>query len=211
MTNILKKIKANALLSAILYTIFGLVLLIWPGTSAQVLTTALGMILVLCGLGNIGDYVFHRDGSLYSVLRLISGIVLAVIGLWLTTQPNLLTVVVPRVMGVLICFHGFSDLGSALTLRKKSALRWPMALLLAVITLALGLLLIYNPFSVFATVVRIIGAILLFDGISDIWIALQVHQASKPSLDETNTSSATSAGAPADAVDAEFKDVPDEP
>ena len=106
MKSFLKKIKANALASAILYTILGAVLLLWPATSAQVLTLALGLVLVLCGLGNLLDFLLHRDGSLYSRLHLIAGIILIVIGLWLMTQPDLLTVVVPRIMGLLICIHG---------------------------------------------------------------------------------------------------------
>ena len=199
MKNFLKKVKANALVSAIFYTILGFVLLIWPGTSATVLTTALGLVLVLCGLGNILDFLLHRDGSLYSRLHLIAGVILAVIGLWLTTQPNLLTVVVPRIMGILICIHGAGDIRSAFVLKKNHSRRWGVTLLLAAGTVALGALLVVNPFSAFATVVRIIGLCLLYDGISDIWIALQVHQSKKlpPVMDE-----------PPAEVPTEFTDVP---
>lgn len=199
MKNILKKIKANALVSAIFYTLMGGVLLAWPGTSMTVLTTALGFVLVLCGLGNILDFLLHRDGSLYSRLHLIAGVILAVIGLWLTTQPNLLTVVVPRIVGILICIHGASDIRSAFVLKKNGSHRWALTLLLAVGTFALGALLVTKPFHALATMVRIIGLCLLFDGISDIWIALQVYQSKKlpPVMNE-----------PAAEVPAEFTDVP---
>lgn len=203
MKNFLKKIKANALISAIFYTVLGAVLIAWPGTSATVLTTALGLVLVLCGLGNILDFLLHRDGSLYSRLHLIAGVILAVIGLWLTTQPNLLTVVVPRVMGILICIHGAGDIHSAFILKKNHAPRIGLTLLLALITFALGVLLVVNPFSAFTTIVRIIGLCLLYDGISDIWIALQVHQSKKlpPITEEPDTE------VPQEFTDVSFEDV----
>ena len=171
--------------------------------SATVLTTALGVVLILCGLGNILDFLLHRDGSLYSRLHLIAGVILAVIGLWLTTQPNLLTVVVPRIMGILICIHGAGDIHSAFILKKNHAPRIGLTLLLALITFALGALLVVNPFSAFTTVVRIIGLCLLYDGISDIWIALQVHQSKKlpPITEEPNTE------VPQEFTDVSFEDV----
>lgn len=203
MKNILKKIKANALISAIFYTLMGGVLLAWPGTSMTVLTTALGFVLVLCGLGNILDFLMHRDGSLYSRLHLIAGVILAVIGLWLTTQPNLLTVVVPRIVGILICIHGAGDIRSAFVLKKNHSRRWTLTLLLAVGTFALGALLVTKPFNALATMVRIIGLCLLFDGISDIWIALQVYQSKKlpPVTDESP------ADIPTEFTDVSFEDI----
>ena len=50
MTNLLKRIKANALFSAILYILLGLVLLLWPERSTSALCLLLGAVLVLCGL-----------------------------------------------------------------------------------------------------------------------------------------------------------------
>lgn len=203
MTNFLKKIKANALVSAILYTILGAVLLLWPATSAQVVTLALGLVLVLCGLGNILDFLLHRDGSLYSRMHLIAGVILAVIGLWLMTQPDLLTVVVPRIMGILICIHGAGDIRSAFVLKRNASSHWGVTLLLAAITFALGAMLVLNPFSAFTTVVRIIGLCLLYDGISDIWIAAQIHQATKlPPAKKSDSTDPTT-----DFVDVSFEDV----
>ena len=203
MTNFLKKIKANALVSAILYTILGVVLLLWPATSAQVVTLALGLVLVLCGLGNILDFLLHRDGSLYSRMHLIVGVILAVIGLWLMTQPDLLTVVVPRIMGILICIHGAGDIRSAFVLKRNASPHWGVTLLLAAITFALGAMLVLNPFSAFTTVVRIIGLCLLYDGISDIWIAAQIHQATKlPPAKKSDSTDPTT-----DFVDVSFEDV----
>ena len=202
MDNLLKRMKTNALLSAALYALLGLVLLIWPALSASLLCLALGLVLVLCGLSNIFVFLRSRDGSLYAALHLITGVVLAAVGIWLMARPTLVTVVIPRIVGVLICFHGVSNLGGALTLWKNRSDRWGAAAILGTVTLALGLLLVLAPFEAFTTVVRIIGAVLIYDGVSDIWISTQVTQAIKQAE--------KAADAQRDAVDVEFRDSSDQ-
>ena len=120
MDNLLKRMKTNALLSAALYALLGLVLLIWPALSASLLCLALGLVLVLCGLSNIFVFLRSRDGSLYAALHLITGVVLAAVGIWLMARPTLVTVVIPRIVGVLICFHGFRDIGDAIPFGKTT-------------------------------------------------------------------------------------------
>ena len=145
MNDLLKRMKTNALLSAALYALLGLVLLVWPELSTNLLCFTLGLILVLCGLADILVFLRHRDGSLYAALHLITGVILAAVGLWLMARPTLVTVVIPRIVGVLICFHGFGDVGDALTLRKNSSPRWTAALVLGLVTLVLGVVLSSAP------------------------------------------------------------------
>ena len=200
MDKFLKRVKANALITAILYAVLGLVLLVWPEVSASVLCTVVGVALVVGGVVDILQFLLNRDGSLYSGFHLILGVVLAVVGAWIMTKPSLISVVIPRIIGVLLCIHGFSDIGDAMTLRKHRYARWTTALILSLGTVALGLILVFDPFDAFATVVRLIGAFLLYDGVTDVWITSRVSHAVKQA--------AKDAEAQADAVDVEFKDIP---
>lgn len=179
MKNLLKRIKANALLSALIYTVLGVVLLVWPELSTNVLCTALGLVLLVSGISDILEFVFQRDGSLYYNLQLGLGVILCAVGGWLLLRPTLIAVIIPRIIGVLVCFHGFKDFGDALTLRKNKSPRATAALLLGIITILLGVALVVNPFSAFTTVVRIIGLVLIYDGVSDLWITSQVSYAIK--------------------------------
>ena len=49
MDNFLKKVKLNSLVNAVIYVVIGLVLIVWPVTSASVLCLALGAVLLVCG------------------------------------------------------------------------------------------------------------------------------------------------------------------
>lgn len=179
MKNLLKRIKANALLSALIYTALGVVLLVWPELSTNVLCTALGLVLLVSGIADVLEFVLQRDGSLYYNLQLGLGVILCAVGGWLLLRPTLIAVIIPRIIGVLVCFHGCKDFGDALTLRKNKSPRATAALLLGIITILLGAVLVVNPFSAFTTVVRIIGLVLIYDGVSDLWITSQVSYAIK--------------------------------
>lgn len=202
MNELFKRIKTNALVTAVLYTVLGAVLLLWPELSTSVLCMALGLILLVCGLVDIAVFLRCRDGSLYAAAHLVIGVILAAVGIWLLARPTLVAVIIPRIIGVLICVHGASDLGDAVTLRKNGSSRWAAALLLGLVTLALGAVLVFNPFEAFATVVRIIGVFLIYDGVSDIWIAAQVGKAVRQAEKDSN--------AAWNAVDVEYRDVKDE-
>lgn len=199
MNDLLKRIKTNALLTAALYTALGIVLLVRPELSAAVLCTALGLILVVCGLIDIIVFLRSRDGSLYAAAHLVAGVVLAAVGVWLISRPTLISVVIPRIIGILICVHGAGDIGDALTLRKSGSSRWSAAALLGLVTLVLGAVLVFNPFEAFTTVVRIIGVFLIYDGVSDIWITTQVSKAVRQAERDSN--------AARNAVDVEYRDV----
>lgn len=199
MNNFLKRVKLNALVTAILCALIGVVLIVWPVVSASVLCLALGAVLLICGMVNVLFFCTHRDGSLYSGGMLVLGVILAALGCWIIASPGLVAVLVPRVIGLLICVHGVADLSDALRLRRLRYPRWTAALLLGLVTLALGAVLVFYSFSVLSTIVRIIGIFLFYDGASDIWITAQVSRALKHTPPETRTDGA---------VDVDFSDVP---
>lgn len=202
MSDFFKRVKTNALVTAALCIALGLVLLLWPGVSAGVLCLAMGLILLACGLVDIAAFLRRRDGSLYAAAHLVTGVILAAVGVWLASSPGLVAVVIPRVIGILICIHSAGNLRDAAALRKSGSPRWSAALLLGLVTLVLGIVLVCNPFEAFATVARVIGVFLIYDGVSDIWITLQVGRALRQAEKDSN--------AVRDAVDVEYRDAGDE-
>lgn len=169
-----KKIHLSALLSNGLWSLLGLALLFWPAPSARAVCLALGAVLLLCGAGNLAAALPNRDETLYTALRLGSGVILAVIGLWLLFRPLLAAALIPKLTGILLCIHGGSSLGDAMLLRRGGDARWSAAVLGGAISLALGLLLFFLTVPAFLIAARIVGACLLWDGISGLWIANRV-------------------------------------
>ena len=177
--NYIKSLKVNYSLSAVICVILGIVLLVWPGQSTQVVCMVLGIVLGGFGLIQIILYLATKEKTMVSHSMMMLGVVLAVIGGWIVLKPETSIKAVPMIVGILIVIHGFHNAVQAIDLKKMQYDNWWVALLLSLLTVALGVVLICNPFTIVDTVVRIIGAFLVYDGLSDMWILSRVFKTKK--------------------------------
>lgn len=179
MFQFLKNRKANYTVSAIICIIVGLILVIWPGTSTQVVCKVLGAVLLVYGAMQILMYILAKERSLYSQGMLILGVIFAVVGAWILLKPEMIIAAVPVIIGIIIVMHGLHNTAQAIKLKHLNYEKWWLALLLGILTMVLGGVLIYNPFEVVDTVVRVIGAFLIYDGVSDIWIISRLFKSKR--------------------------------
>lgn len=177
--NYIKSLKVNYSLSAVICVILGIVLLVWPGQSTQVVCMVLGIVLGGFGLIQIILYLATKEKTMVSHSMMMLGVVLAVIGGWIVLKPETIIKAVPMIVGILIVIHGFHNAVQAIDLKKMQYDNWWVALLLSLLTVALGVVLICNPFTIVDTVVRIIGAFIVYDGLSDMWILSRVFKTKK--------------------------------
>ena len=176
MSEFLKGLKANYMISAGLCTLLGLVLLIWPGTTMRIVCTLLGSMLLVYGLLQIILYLINKERTMLSQGMMLFGIVLAVIGIWILMSPDMIIMAVPVIVGILIIIHGIHNVVQAIALQKDGYEKWWLAFLFGMLTVIFGGILVYNPFEVAETVVRFIGIFLIYDGLSDIWILSRVSK-----------------------------------
>ena len=161
----------HGILLSVLMIVIGLLLAIWPG---HVMTTALKIlgIALLVG-GGLLIYAWYsgrnRDSS---VITLAEGIVLAVAGLVVLLAPRFLISIVPFAVGALITLNGIFNLAQAFDQRRVSYSRWNLSLAMAILTIVLGLLILFNPFSTMEMLVVAIGVIIIYNGVSNLLIEL---------------------------------------
>lgn len=154
-----------------LCTLLGILLVIYPNTSLTIVCRAVGLIVLITGVGFL---ISHARGGFFSWfhnLDLILGILFMILGGYILISPLGLLSIVPIVFGVLLIFHGISDFGQALQLWKCEADRWWLPMILAAITVVLGIVIMKNPFGTIDILMRIIGICLIYDGVSDLVIA----------------------------------------
>lgn len=179
MKEFLKGIKVNYTASALACVILGLVLLIWPGTTTQIVCMLLGIVLFVYGVIQILLYLMNRERSIISQGMMLLGIIVAVIGIWILLKPEMIIMAVPVIIGILIAMHGLHNVIQAISLKRDGYENWWVACLMGVLTVLLGGVLIYNPFTVIDTIVRLIGIFLIYDGLSDMWIISRVFKVKK--------------------------------
>ena len=192
--------KTNSMASAAIYAILGLFLLFWPGLSTDILCLVIGAVLLACGIMHAVIFFARRDGTVYTASHMFIGIILIAVGLWIMFSPSLIVSIIPRVIGALICMHGLSNIRDSLALRRSAYVNWSAALVLGSLSLILGIILICNPFQAFSTIIRALGFFLLYDGLSDFWVASRMSAMRKEikSADEAKET----------ALDVNFKELP---
>ena len=179
MEGLLKKIKANMIVSSLLCVLLGLVLVLRPGLSVRIVCTAVGIVLILSGVTRIIDWFCARDGSMYAQMNLIFGIVLVVVGVWIVVKPDKVLAIIPTIVGIVIGMHGLNNLKQAIELWRDKYDKWWVAFILGALTVGLGVLLICRPFAAIDTVVMLIGFFMISDGLSNIWIVTRIYKNAK--------------------------------
>lgn len=179
MEKLLKKFKTNVVISSLLCVLLGLVLVLWPGLTIQVACTAVGAVLIISGAIRIISYFTAGDGSMYSQINLIFGIIFAVVGVWIVIKPDKVLAIIPIIVGIVIVLHGLHNLQQAIELCKDKYDKWWIALILGILTVGFGVLLICRPFAAIDTVVMLIGIFLIYDGLSNIWIVSRIYKNAK--------------------------------
>lgn len=175
---ILKTIKLDALLAAVLCIIFGLVLIFQPMLTTVLICRILGIVIIINGIGRLLNYFFKNE-SMFRQLDLIIGVLLTVVGCWILFSPTSVIKIIPIIFGFVMIVHGATDLKHATNLHQYEDNNWKLAGIFALVTILLGEIVLFNPFSAMSTLIRFIGIFLAYDGISDVWIILKISKAIK--------------------------------
>jgi uncharacterized membrane protein HdeD (DUF308 family) len=174
----MKSFTTNRIIFAVGAAVLGIILLIWPATSLIIMAKCVGALVAIGGLA--AAYQFYKDhDSPAKSLLLVMAAVMIICGAVIFLHPEELVKLIPMIMGILVLISGLINLGETFTLSKKRYSRWWFSLIIAVITIGAGLFLITRAFSLAALITRIAGGILLFDGLSDLWVISRVHKADK--------------------------------
>lgn len=176
MKTILHQQRRSSMAAAAVTTVLGLVLVIWPGQSARLLCLLLGAAVFITGVIYLLGWVARRGENRPAVL-LLPGVVLCAVGLWLMTRPESVVLLVQLVVGAILIFHGAVDIQGAVALMRMGMARWWLDLALSALTVALGALVIVNPFGTFAALTMLIGFALIYDGLSDFYIIWRLSRA----------------------------------
>ena len=167
-----KKLKWNLILMSILYLALGIFLLMVPGTALNIVCYALGGVVLACAAVQLIRYFAVERGVFQSQLTLISGLVCLGLGAFLIIRSDIVVRILPIVFGLFVIFDSLGRIQNALELRRCKYSSWKGFLLLAVLSIVLGIVMILDPFGTMETLVMAIGVILIIEGALNLLSAL---------------------------------------
>ena len=165
----IKKIKMYTLLVSLIYAIIGFIMLLNPQFVLDGFNYVIGVLALVYGVIYIAKFLGRKDYNTLSKFNLIIGLVCIIFGIYVLINPTLLSSIIPFAIGLLLIVDGFGKLKDSLTFKKVDYRRWWIGLVVAIIFVAFGIYIIVNAFNVSKLIIRIIGAILIIDALTDIW------------------------------------------
>ena len=156
-----------------------------------IISRCIGIALAVGGLVAGGFFIKDHE-SLSRSFLLVMGVIMIICGVVIFLHPEELVKLIPTIMGILVLLSGIINLGETFTLSRQKYTKWWISLIISIITIGAGLFLIIKAFDLVAVITRIAGGILVFDGISDLWVVSRLSaDTSKEPVDSVIVSEET--------------------
>ena len=149
-----KKYSKNTLLISVLLLILSIFLMLKPLSSINVIVRLFAGIIVIDGIIHIVSYFKTPQEFKIFSFEFLEGIVEIIAGGFTLFFPQWISTIFPIIIGVWIILSSIIKFKLALNLKKL------MLLLLSIITMVLGIIIIFNPIISTITITAISGIIL---------------------------------------------------
>ncbi|MGI5888856.1 MAG: HdeD family acid-resistance protein [Oscillospiraceae bacterium] len=170
----IKKEKTFFILLGIFYLIFGLCLIIWPGQSVSTICIILGIACIVFGIYML--YRYFANGLVIFRLALSTGIISILLGIVLVSHPKAVVSIFNIILGFYIIIDSVIKLQSSIEVRHIPGLSGGLMMVLSIISMVLGVLLIFDPFSTSKALAIFIGVTFIIDGIQNIYSGIYISK-----------------------------------
>ena len=173
MINVLKNWKVQEIGGAVALLICGLVLLLMPELTLVTIANVIGILVIMIGAFFLIGYFLRKELAAGNN-DLIKGLVIVCIGIFICVKSELVVSVLPVVLGIGVVLSGILKLQHAFDLKRMGFDTWVRIGLTAAVNIFIGLIVILNPFSTVAWLMRLVGIGFLFSGVTDLITTIYV-------------------------------------
>lgn len=162
-----KRCEKSMLMTTVITLVLGIVLLIEPSGSIQVLTAVVAILCMIIGGLQIIEYIRQKREEKMMSLSLVLGVILLSVGLYLMFNLKSLVIFFTNIIGIVICIKALFKIQYACNIKGISD-KWNYNLIVGAISMVIGIILICNPFQSAELFLRIIGVLLIISSLAEI-------------------------------------------
>ena len=167
--NVFKKVKWDSIISSILIMVIGIICACMPNESGDVLCVIFGAILLVMGILSLIDYLII-DHLLIGGYQLIIAITMTIGGIFCLCYPNMIKGILTVLFGLYIIIDSANAINDSIECARIKMKGWPVLLILAIVTLLLGIAVMFSNFD---TVMIFAGISLIVEGARRLFITLK--------------------------------------
>lgn len=168
----MKNFKWSSLAVAAALLIAGFFLLLYPETSANIICTIIGWVLIILGGLDVVTYLMMDVQEALYRNDFTLGVVLILLGALVIAKKDLFQALIPFVIAIVIIASGFSKLQDGIDARKLGSKKSLSYVIMAVISIAFGLVIMFNPSFTNKILFQLMGVALIYSGATDLYFTL---------------------------------------
>lgn len=176
MRDFLRRIKADFLFSSMLCILLGVVFIIWNKSVLNMLGSVLAIVMIVIGAIYLCSFFLS---IVTNGLSVVMGILVLAVGIWFLAQPSVVMSLIPIVIGVVLLFHGIRAIKETIEAKKYGFDAWSANLVLTLISVILGFFCVFDAFGMMEKATIVVGIILIYNGVSNIWISASATHAAR--------------------------------
>ncbi|MBQ4105687.1 MAG: DUF308 domain-containing protein [Clostridia bacterium] len=169
-----KNVKRTILFLDLALFALGLLMVIFPQESANIICIAVGIILTIWGVIRLISYFTADKAVTFSSFALVQGVALMGFGIFFIACPEMLRAFLSIALAIILIVCGVMKLQYAIESLKVKSKLWPVSLAGAIVSIVLGIIIFFNPEA---------GWLMLFIGIafliSSVWDIIAVFLLTK--------------------------------
>ncbi|MFV0517018.1 MAG: HdeD family acid-resistance protein [Aminipila sp.] len=169
MVSFYHELKRGFGFTSIVLLLAGILLLIYPQATSQVVCYLIGGLVLLQGVVSMINAVHLIKESLGGKFLIVWGGILTVLGAFFIIRTQVIISIIPVICGILILINGVADIIKAFQLRRNRYEKWLGILGMSVLKALLGVIILLNPFSTAIALIKFIGICMIYGGISTLW------------------------------------------
>ena len=179
----LKTIKFEIIIVSIALFVLGLLLVIFPTASQEIICKGIGVALCVWGVLRLINYFRIAGSEILGSYGLVQGVTLLAFGMFFVIKPGFIAVFLGTALAIIIIANiwgkGMLKLQYAVDFYHLESDKWWIELIGAVVMVVIGIIALLNPFSTSSALIVFIGIALMIEGLWDFISLMRIVSVTK--------------------------------
>ena len=156
----IKKSAWGSIIESLAVIIFGILLVVWPDVTINILANVLGAFFIAGGIYKIINYFVVKGQNDFFNNSLLSGVVSVLVGIAAIVIGEDIANVFRIIIGIWMVYESLVRANTAIKLHAAGIKNWNIILIISLIMLVLGIFITFNS----GAVIQIIGWLMIATG-----------------------------------------------
>lgn len=174
--SLLKQLKWNLILLAVIFIALGIVLILWPGATMKTICYLLAAMLLAIGVVSLINYLRKDISGIIYRYDLVVGLCAILGGILVIVKVDKLIDLIPAVLGFLVTMSGIMKMQNSVDMLRLGHGTWHVAFAMAIVNIVAGIVLLMNPFEAAQILIMCLGIALVYSGITDLYVTISISR-----------------------------------